>query len=196
MNTKEKILEAALNIFSVNGYGGTSIRNIAKEVGVRESAIYNHFKSKDKILETLIQKYGVRENPEAIITNDLFEKLKEPETFFLLFAKRLIHIWGMPSQIMYFRIILIDQFREDSFSHGRFTQHVNELRSIMSIVLSEMIKNKIIRKSNPQMLANEFVYTLIQIRIEYLSGNEKIDWNKIENITSDHIKFFWNAVKN
>ena len=46
MTTKEKIVETALELFSQRGYGGVSIRDIAREVGIRESSIYNHFPGK------------------------------------------------------------------------------------------------------------------------------------------------------
>ena len=41
MTTKEKILATSFNLFADNGYSGTSIRNIASLVEIRESAIYN-----------------------------------------------------------------------------------------------------------------------------------------------------------
>jgi len=43
--TKSLILVKSLQLISENGYSGTSIRNISAAVGLRESAIYNHFKS-------------------------------------------------------------------------------------------------------------------------------------------------------
>ena len=51
-NTSEcdKIKLVALDLFSRYGFAGSSVRHIAKEVGIRESAIYNHFSSKDAIL--------------------------------------------------------------------------------------------------------------------------------------------------
>lgn len=53
--TKDKIFEAAVHLFSENGYNGASIRDIAKEVGIKESSIYNHFKGKDAILQAILE---------------------------------------------------------------------------------------------------------------------------------------------
>ena len=52
--TKELILDVSLKLFSKKGYKETSVRDIAKEVGITQSGLYNHFKGKDAILETLI----------------------------------------------------------------------------------------------------------------------------------------------
>ncbi|HHS92337.1 MAG TPA: TetR/AcrR family transcriptional regulator, partial [Campylobacterales bacterium] len=52
---KEIILEVSLKLFSEKGYTNTSVRDIAKEVGITQSGLYNHFKNKDHILETLVE---------------------------------------------------------------------------------------------------------------------------------------------
>ncbi|WP_151734005.1 TetR/AcrR family transcriptional regulator ['Paenibacillus yunnanensis' Narsing Rao et al. 2020] len=54
-STKERILAAALDMFSVDGYWTVSIRDIGKAVGIKESSIYYHFKNKEEILHTLLQ---------------------------------------------------------------------------------------------------------------------------------------------
>lgn len=52
-NTKEKILDVALELFSKRGYSAISIRNICKEVEIKESSVYYHFANKHAILNEL-----------------------------------------------------------------------------------------------------------------------------------------------
>src|SRR5262245_32021935 len=52
--TRQAILDAALELFAEKGYFGTSLRDIAKAVGVRESALYNYFTGKDALFSALI----------------------------------------------------------------------------------------------------------------------------------------------
>lgn len=54
MNTKEKILDISLNLFSKYGYSDVSVDNIAKEVGIKAPSIYKHFKSKKEIFDTIL----------------------------------------------------------------------------------------------------------------------------------------------
>ena len=55
-NTKEIILEKALMLFSQKGYESVSIRDIAAEVGIGNSALYKHFESKQAIFDSLVEK--------------------------------------------------------------------------------------------------------------------------------------------
>ena len=55
-NTKEKILEEALKLFVQSGYMGTSMNDIASKLGVTKAALYKHYKSKQEILDSIIEK--------------------------------------------------------------------------------------------------------------------------------------------
>ena len=54
-DTKQKITEAALELFANQGFHKTSISLIAKSVGVSKSLIYNYFNSKDHLLEFIVE---------------------------------------------------------------------------------------------------------------------------------------------
>jgi len=58
MGTKELILEKALKLFSEKGIKETTIRDIAKAVGITEGAIYRHFESKDQIVHDLFDMHS------------------------------------------------------------------------------------------------------------------------------------------
>ena len=54
-NTKKAILEAALELFSRQGFEATSISQIADAVGIRKASLYSHFDSKQAILDALVK---------------------------------------------------------------------------------------------------------------------------------------------
>lgn len=54
-NTKERILEEALKLFSQSGYMGTSMNDIAKKTGVTKAALYKHYTSKQEILDSIVE---------------------------------------------------------------------------------------------------------------------------------------------
>ncbi|MBT2534008.1 TetR/AcrR family transcriptional regulator [Arthrobacter sp. ISL-48] len=52
---RDEILDAAAELFTTQGFASTSTRSIADAVGIRQSSLYHHFKTKDDILEDLLE---------------------------------------------------------------------------------------------------------------------------------------------
>jgi AcrR family transcriptional regulator len=57
-NTREKILEAALKLFSQKGFLGATTREIARGAGVAEVTLFRHFPAKDALFEEVIRRYS------------------------------------------------------------------------------------------------------------------------------------------
>lgn len=53
MTTRQRIIDEALTLFSRRGYNGTSVKNIADAVGIKDSSIYKHFRSKREIIDAI-----------------------------------------------------------------------------------------------------------------------------------------------
>lgn len=57
VGTKNKIFNSAISLFLLGGFDNVSLNDIAKSVGIRQSTIYNHFKSKQELLNTIYDFY-------------------------------------------------------------------------------------------------------------------------------------------
>lgn len=55
--SRERILEAALRLFSHQGYRGTSIRDVADAAGISTGNLYHQFPDKETIFRTLLEQY-------------------------------------------------------------------------------------------------------------------------------------------
>lgn len=64
-NTKEKILEEALKLFSKSGYMGTSMNDIASRLGVTKAALYKHYSSKQEILDSIVERMNQRDRERS-----------------------------------------------------------------------------------------------------------------------------------
>lgn len=64
-NSKDELLEVAIDLFSANGYAGTSIRDIANAVGRSVSNVYHHFRNKEDLWFAILE-YSVRGLPEKL----------------------------------------------------------------------------------------------------------------------------------
>ncbi|MEO7403314.1 MAG: helix-turn-helix domain-containing protein [Burkholderiales bacterium] len=69
---KLDLIEGAAEVFARAGYHGCSMRDIAERIGIRQSSIYHHFRSKDEILEAICTYGGERflRNIQAIRAQD------------------------------------------------------------------------------------------------------------------------------
>jgi AcrR family transcriptional regulator len=97
-STRDRILDVALDLFTENGYDGTSLREIAERIGVSKAAIYYHFSSKDEILMALhlrLHEFGrdalarLTESPVslsmwAVLLDELVDQMLVQRKIFLL----------------------------------------------------------------------------------------------------------------
>ncbi len=194
-NTKEKILNAALDFFSQHGYSGASIRQIARAVGVRESAIYNHYKSKEEIFLAILSSFRLKTISKEILSDDLLDEVVNPERFLKKFASRLIEHWSKPEERKFIRVLLMEQFTHIGNKELSTTDYLSELREICRLIFSEMVKTKIIKPLEPGLLAEEFTAPLFLIRTEYLSSDDPININTTYERANKHVEFFWEAIR-
>ena len=78
MPTKQKILECAIDLFASKGYTETTIREMAAAVGLKEASLYNHFSSKNAILEYILDEYS--QFTITAFEKDKFSIIKENPT--------------------------------------------------------------------------------------------------------------------
>lgn len=71
--TKEQILSVSAKLFIEKGYDKTSIQDIIAVLGMSKGAIYHHFKSKEEILDAVIER---RATGASEMFNDLIAKTK------------------------------------------------------------------------------------------------------------------------
>ncbi len=82
--TKERILRTALELFAQNGYLGTSMNDIAGQLGITKAALYKHYASKQEILDKIVERMNRMDYERA-------EAYEMPETEPDGFAEAYLH---------------------------------------------------------------------------------------------------------
>jgi len=79
MTLKEKIVDAAYELFGSKGYEHTSVAQIIEKAGASKGGFYHHFKSKEEILETITFNYidMIRVQYEDILADDSMDVLQK-----------------------------------------------------------------------------------------------------------------------
>ena len=156
-DTKERILAAALDMFSQRGYDGTNIRELTASLGLVKSSMYRHFESKEEIWNTLLDEliayYDARfGSPEHLPpVPDSLEALVE-------MTMRMVDFTVHDERIIKSRKLLtIEQFRDDR-ARSLATRHfLTGLSEMFTPVFSGMMDKGLLRRDDPAMLA--FAYT-------------------------------------
>lgn len=155
-NTKERILEAALEIFARDGYTGTNIKDIAESVGIVKSALYRHFESKEEIWDAVFNKMATYYKEHFGSLENLPEIPQNVEELYDL-AMRMINFTVHDNNIIRMRkIIITEQFRDEKVCRLATDYFLNGTEVIFTKIFDEMMKNGSLKECNPQILAFSF----------------------------------------
>lgn len=195
--TRREILDAALDLFAAGGYFGTSMRQIASAVGVRESALYHHFPSKKAILEGLLGELGPAK-AEQLAAVDVAALAKQlgAEGLLRLLISRVLEEWATPREQKFFRIILSEGPRLGTAGLFHPRAFIDRGRARLAGLFSELIRVKAIRKVDPVAAALAFMGPLIALRLMYLAlPSGPPDTRAMKREASAHLDYFMQGIK-
>ncbi|WP_374575282.1 TetR/AcrR family transcriptional regulator [Phenylobacterium sp.] len=92
-SSRDRILDVALVLFARQGYAGTSMRQIAGEVGMRASSLYSHFAGKEAILSALIDAYGPARGASRLASPAYRALADDPAAFCRRYAADWLDQW-------------------------------------------------------------------------------------------------------
>ena len=191
-NTKKIILEASLKLFSQKGYKSTSVRDIAKEVGITQSGLYNHFKGKDAILETLIADLTDSAIVKLFENKSIEELANSGKTVLRSIATTFKIISFDKKNEALFKLLMQELYKNSEirkiYNEHFYQENVEKLSSIFSV----MIKNDLIKESDPLFLAHEFFSPLFfyQMQVNLLKIDKKSNSSMV-TLFEKHVDSFW-----
>ena len=155
--TKERILEAALQMFSQNGYAGTNIRELSASLGLVKSGVYKHYESKEAIwnalLDRMIAYYGERfGSPEHL------PPVPETAEELVALTMRMVNITVHDEKIIMTRKVLtLEQYRDKRACELATKHFLTGLTEMFTRIFAGMMEKGVLCKDDPEMLA--FAYT-------------------------------------
>ena len=156
-DTKERILAAALELFSKNGYAGTNIRELSASLGLVKSGVYKHYESKEAIWNALLDEmiaYYADHFGSAEHLPPVPDSLEE----FVQMTMHMVNITVHDEKIVMTRKMLaIEQFRDDRARELATRHFLTGLTDMFTHVFTGMMEKGLIRQDDPKMLA--FAYT-------------------------------------
>lgn len=166
-STREKIIEAALDLFSRNGFAGTSMRAIAEQVGIRASSLYAHFEGKEAIFSALIESYGPAHSADRLASLDFRALSKQPAEFCRIYAEKLIEQWFDPREQRFMKMVSREGEKLDHqralFSESLFSREAG----VVTDYFRAFQLNGAIKVVSPRETARLFISNMILIRLEH-----------------------------
>ncbi len=183
MKTRDRITEAALSLFAENGFNGTSVKQIADAVGIKDASLYKHFKSKQEIFESivlLIQRHmsdlsgklqipteEELENDADVLTQMDITLLKQisRDAFIFYFSDSYVsRFWKIAHMEQYVNEEIYGMFRR------LFIEDAIEYLTRLMVFLS---KKEVIKISDPKVTAIAYYAPIFLLLTKYVNQPEK-----------------------
>jgi AcrR family transcriptional regulator len=157
--TRQAILDAALDLFAENGYFGTSLREIARAVGVRESAFYNYFPGKEALFHALIA--AEKESHLEQLAPLLEGPADDPRAVLEQLAARTLDAFSAPRQQKLFRVLMSDGMRLAKEGRLNFLERMTRGGERLQGLMRRLITTGGLRSRDPELLVTEFMGPLL-----------------------------------
>ena len=197
MTTREKIIEVSLKLFAEHGFTGVSVRSIAKEVGVRESALYKHFKNKQDILNQIIiemkdrihQAYMEQGVPE-VISDDIAKGYRElSKDQFKEIAWNIFCLFTKDRMVSNYRKLLMKEMLGNKQIANLYADaFLTGVLEKQGKTFEALIKDGMFHKEDAQIVALQFYGAIFLLFQQYDCHPEQEEI--IKNMLEKHVEAF------
>lgn len=195
MKTKDKILIEALSLFSVSGFSGVSVRDIAKAVGIRESAIYKHYKNKQQLFDTIVEVSAGRiDSLQEELISKFNHNVNTKEVFPISIIQEIycnIFLFYLTDDVLskFRRMMTIEHLKDNELNRKFKDMFIEKTLSYQSEVFRNLINEGKVNGTNPDIMAIHFYSPIFMLFFRYDFEDDKID--DALNLIKKHIQEFF-----
>ena len=175
MNTKEKILDEALTLFSEKGYANVYVGDIADRVGIKAPSLYKHYNNKKAIFDAIIDEMNRRFEEQAKVlqingTNaaadaGIYESLSEDQ---LLKLGREFFLYYLHDDYnrKFRKMLTLEQFHDKDLAKVYSKLYVDDPLSYQGMLFGFMVTAGVLKTDNVEIMTLHFyapIYYLLTI---------------------------------
>ena len=176
-NRKEEIIMATLKLASTKGLKAVSMNMIAEEIGIKKPSLYNHFKSKDELVNEmyLFLRNKAQKETQTQIDYTIFEN-KSANQILSCLVKNYIALSNEPYMQMFYKVIYSERSISPQAANIMKTETKKMIEATKQVFI--ILENKkLLKFENIKISALSFALTIHSL-IDYmldngLSNNEK-----------------------
>ena len=151
-NTRQEILDAALELFSVQGYEATSISQLADAVGIRKASLYSHFESKQAILDALMQDTLAQYEERSLLVK-ADEEAMTAEAVAERILGQIRYILHDPQISRGRKMLTIEQFRSPEMAQLQTKQNYTDVMRCFTDLMQRLIRSGTLAAHDPEIMA-------------------------------------------
>ena len=152
-NTKQEILDVALELFSRQGYEATSISSIADAVGIRKASLYSHFSSKqailDEIVKIVLEKY---DSHSFVLKKGMDNMPKNCDEAVAMIKGQIHYIANDPLISKARKMLTIEQFRNAELSKLLTKQNYTDIMNFFTAMVQSLIEAGVLVKGDTEVM--------------------------------------------
>ena len=193
-NTKQAILDAALELFSVQGFEATSISQITKAVGIRKASLYSHFENKQAILDALVQEVLEQYEEHSLFARADWEKdagsfPQAPDDAVQMIQGQIRYILHDPAISRARKMLVIEQFQNRSLAKLQTKQNYSDVLGYFTGLIKCLIQKGVLAEDDPEIMAAQFCLP-ISVWIN-LCDREPEREQEVMDLVDKHIRQFF-----
>ena len=166
-NAKEPLVEAARNLFSIKGYDGTSVDEIAEAAGVKGPTIYKYFRNKEDLLKAVIDCAEDEYMRGMEVARDIPDRIHTGEDFKGYVLASLNFTLNNETAKKMRRLTTIEQFRNEALSKQTTRHQLTYLKDLYTSIFQKMMDRSEMIEGDASIYALQFI-SPITIMIQYM----------------------------
>lgn len=184
-NTKQKIFDESVRLFSRGSYDSVSMRAIADAVGITEGGLYRHYRSKEEIMEGILLVFQ-QKFQKYILTKKQIDQYLETDTTQQLLERFLVKGFSEEDQLFMaqaFRIVYREHLVNPVAKKVIITQLYEETAETIQYTLDRLIESKMIRGRNTKAISHLWAQSIFATTSLWVSSvlDGKESLKKIED---------------
>ena len=196
-NTKQEILEASLDLFSVKGFEATSISQIANAVGIRKASLYSHFENKQAILDALVKDVLDQYAERSIFAKadwDEYDDAEDkseltPDAAAQMILGQIRYILHDPHISKARKMLVIEQFQNPELAKLQTKQNYSDVLRYFTGLVKQLIRLEVLAEDDPETMAAQFCLP-ISVWIN-LCDREPDRESEVMELVEKHIRQFF-----
>lgn len=182
--TSQKIMDAAIELFSQYGYDGVTTEQIAKEAGYSEKTLFRHYRSKQNLLEQAIDRYHYADEMKAIFDHELSWNLADDLWLITQNYHRIMYRNRKMLQV------IMRVGRNLPGLHQYAHRHPEILQDLLTQYFTSMKKQHKLCDVDPEKAAITFLYTNFGLAQSRMNDDHGFTEEEFESLLKESVALF------